>query len=591
MEPNDTFSLDGPRLDAALEELRDMGYEVNWTDDGCMVAAAGETWRGVGSSRSSALSEALTGMLPSRAARRAFELGVDRRLGVRGAAEPVGTPTPSTPIRRVASTAGPAPVIRITREERAARQRTAAEAAEAAAIPSRVPVTVEDALADLGCVRSRIEDAIGEVALMAPALQRMHVLAWISRARSLEEQFPADRMVQHTTQNIARRLTHLCKIWWPGTVRALQLHTSVDQAARSVEPAPRPMPRRWSELAEVLESRLDAAVNQVSFDDGWLDGPALVPPPSDRVAMFARIRVAIERVAGSLTHTPPDRSDSVKISDEDLAELVEAARRLRWMRGSAPDPELWGAAIGRLRFLVTGLGERGLVLRQTLDPAFRPKGAWQDVVQRSRRGEILAARPAPSERDAFAAWLTTAFEELTTRELVTALSEHSAEVLALGEDLFPESDKRARKRYLDLRAALAGTSEDAAAVAPPPSPVDPDNVSDRLLSQIRTRLPQQRVLFVSNREDAELLGRLRDALGVELSWCISDPRSVDEAVRALQRGSHDLVLSAVAFQDHTTDIMLARSSAAASPRVRYVRVNRARLGAVTRALARELGIT
>jgi hypothetical protein len=37
--------------------------------------------------------------------------------------------------------------------------------------------------------------------------------------------------------------------------------------------------------------------------------------------------------------------------------------------------------------------------------------------------------------------------------------------------------------------------------------------------------------------------------------------------------------------------MLARSSAAASPRVRYVRVNRARLGAVTRALARELGIT
>ncbi|NBS58777.1 MAG: hypothetical protein EBS65_17400, partial [Betaproteobacteria bacterium] len=65
---------------------------------------------------------------------------------------------------------------------------------------SRATISVDEALSDLSAVRARVEDAVGEVSLMAPSLQRAHVLAWITRARSIEEQFPTDRQVQHTTQ-------------------------------------------------------------------------------------------------------------------------------------------------------------------------------------------------------------------------------------------------------------------------------------------------------------------------------------------------------------------------------------------------------
>jgi hypothetical protein len=346
---------------------------------------------------------------------------------------------------------------------------------------------------------------------MAPGLQRAHVLAWIARARSIEEQFPTDRQVQHTTQTIARRLTHLCKIWWPGTVRALQLHTTVEQAARNVEPAPRPIPRRWGELAVLLESRLEAIVGQPGFDDGWLDGAAQFPAPADRVQFFSRLRAVVERVGGSLAQPPVDRADSVRVSDGDVQELAEVAQRLRWLRASAPDPEYWGAAVGRIRFLITGLGDRGLALKSVLDPAYRPRGTWIEALVHDEAG---TAPTAVGESEVLAEWF-----------------------------------------------ALA-----------------------------RPRVSGQRVLFVANREDAELRDHLRDALGVELTWSVSGARSIEEATKAIARGSFDLVLGATSFQEHGVDTALARACALSVPKVRYVRVNRPRPAACARALAREFGV-
>jgi hypothetical protein len=99
------------------------------------------------------------------------------------------------------------------------------------------------------------------------------------------------------------------------------------------------------------------------------------------------------------------------------------------------------------------------------------------------------------------------------------------------------------------------------------------------------------VLFVANREDTELRDRLRDALGVELTWSVSGARSIEEATKAIARGSYDLVLGSTAFQEHGVDTALARACALAVPKVRYVRVNRPRPAACARALAREFGVT
>src|SRR5690606_22897404 len=94
--------------------------------------------------------------------------------------------------------------------------------------------------------------------------------------------------------------------------------------------------------------------------------------------------------------------------------------------------------------------------------------------------------------------------------------------------------------------------------------------------------------FVSNREDPMLRDRLEKALGWEIEWSTAEPRRVSAIANAIARGKYRVVLSATGFQDHSTDIALAR--AAASSNTLYVRVNRGRGAACARALARELGI-
>jgi hypothetical protein len=518
------------RSRATVEILRELGYAVAWSESAgsCTVRGEEERFEGTGSDAASALRDALRVMLPTRVARAAFDAQIERREAALSAdtvpqriappalrerprpqvvtvSETRGGIGPRSPSRMVVTTVGggTAPILRPAPPPQLSGHDTDS---------TRAMISIDEALSDLSAVRARVEDAVGEVSLMAPGLQRAHVLAWITRARSIEEQFPTDRQIQHTTQTIARRLTHLCKIWWPGTVRALQLHTTVEQAARNVEPAPRPIPRRWGELAELLESRLEAIVGQPGFDDGWLDGAAQFPAPADRVQLFARLRAAVERVGGSLGQPPVDRADSVRVSDGDVQELGEVAQRLRWLRASAPDPEYWGAAIGRIRFLITGLGDRGLALKAALDPAYRPRGTWHEALVR---------------------------DEVSTASISGGESEILAELFALA----------------------------------------------------RPRVSGQRVLFVANREDTELRDRLRDALGVELTWSVSGARSIEEATKAIARGSYDLVLGSTAFQEHGVDTALARACALAVPKVRYVRVNRPRPAACARALAREFGVT
>ena len=111
---------------------------------------------------------------------------------------------------------------------------------------------------------------------------------------------------------------------------------------------------------------------------------------------------------------------------------------------------------------------------------------------------------------------------------------------------------------------------------------------ERIFARVKEKLPTASALFVSNREDPMLRDRLTKALGWEIEWTTAEPRRISSIASAIGRGKYRVVLSATGFQDHSTDIALARAAAGSS--TLYVRVNRGRIAACARALARELGI-
>lgn len=134
----------------------------------------------------------------------------------------------------------------------------------------------------------------------------------------------------------------------------------------------------------------------------------------------------------------------------------------------------------------------------------------------------------------------------------------------------------------DERPPTTGVDEELRAHGTAPDP------HELLARAIRDAIEGRRALFVSNRPDPELQRSLADVLGVDLSWCESDPRRVQSACERIGSGSYDLVLCATGFADHSVDAQLYR--AARSAGVRYCRVGSGRPRSCVRALASQLGV-
>jgi hypothetical protein len=552
----------------AVQALRRHGYTVQWQAEGadwvCTAVSVDETWVGRGADPHAALEACLTQLAPSKVARRLLD-----EAGASSSASRSGSDLPAA---RLESSVAPATSARDLRS----------------------------LLDDLQTVSARVEAGIPEVALMAPALQKLHVLAWISRARAIEQEAGRQRAATEATGAIARRLTYLCKTWWPGSLRALQAAATPERAAREQGLPPA---THWLEVAEAAEAKLEALMAEPPGDDGWKDSAALAPPPENPEHEIEFAIRTLERLIAPIDIPPVGQPQAIASRDE--LHLEDAAVRLRWTRAVAPDPERWGAAVGRLRW-VAAHGRGGTRLPKLLDPNYVPRPNWAAEAQ-AARSRLLAADPPPDALPEFVTWLVAAFDAMDGPTLAGLLREartlSGAPALPLAlrvtESDLPRNDRRLRRRLRHLHDLLQGRPaepvESTAEAGVPatstlseePTLVRPTH-DELIFSRVRAKVPGATALFVSNREDPPLHERLERALGWSIEWSTAEPRRIAAITVAIARGKYDVVLSATGFQDHSTDVALAR--AASASQTLYVRVNRGRIAACARALARELGI-
>lgn len=647
------------------------GYRVATRHSGwweCLVTGHGERWLGHGVDEAEAIVDALRLMAPSRLAWEATfgaaataqqtaapvgSLDTALEAAPEAAPEPEAAPPPEHDAAAgdsAASHARPTPP-----PDAASEVPTSAGAeAEARADDTRPPAgdlgggaktatltpalppgvgvlpsaaEVDDAVDELSLLERRIIDAQPEVALMSAELQRLHFLVWICRARAVQFRLSDDLRVERAAGNIARILGSLGKRWWPGNVSALQMRATPLDAGAELGLAGGGHLHDWVEAAdraeELLAARLDGVADGRCDDYGWVDQSALTPAPNDIAGLMRESVATVERVLGSLSRAPlpGKRTQLLAGSGEALAELLPAARALRWLRGHDPDPELWAAAIGRLRWLCSQLRwEQAGPLRELLDAEYRPPMGWAQSLgqdpgrkrMRRRRRDLLGAvaRLREADDDALVAWLVEAFElgtELPNPRLAGLLYPVRDRIAALAIDGLPDSNRRLRKRLADLkkRLQLIGSeeaesiirsveresAEDEPSAEPPEASApaqDRPRAIDALAERVRSETRGRKALFVSNREDPELKARLESLLHLELTWAVIDPRRIQAKRDAIMQGSYDFVLSATGFQSHTVDATLFRAARAAG--VPYVRVNRGRPLTCVRSLARELGL-
>ena len=632
-----------PPSEHSQSHLHRAGYGVvfrvqEWAE--CFVSRADERWVGRGLTEDDALDDALRQMLPSRLARELFDAqpadaieaptsALEAPLEMAAAPaevesveveaevapepppiveihaagpaadvmEPEPEPPPAEPLEEATIPAEKSPDLALSDAAAAAAAATAASA-----------IALAEALAALDAMLHDIDAQLPRLAKKSPERQRFQLLGWICRARAYEELLPDARPVTIAVQRVARRLSEVGKMLWPGSVRALQLATT---PADTMEPhATDSPPGTWADAAARAEMRHREHIRKATLagfdEDGWIDAHATVPAPPHPDAVLAQTVKELEALLA--------RSGDALTDEHDLATIVRIAQTLRWIRETTQDHLAWGLAMGRLRRLALPLGAPGSLLRKTIDPAHRPASSWIPVPAGPSEAALLEessaklradladlagladlAEPGTGE-DTILPWLLRAFDVFSTPALADMLRSRRGQVTALSDIAATYEDRRIRRRLRDLIQRLAsGGVEDSPSSARREIAVakdeEPESEDDSTLRQLCDSVKQhtegRRVLFASNRFDAKLEARLTELLGVKMAGCDGGPRRVQSQCERIAQGSYDLVLSATGFQDHAVDGALAHAASLAG--IPYVRVNRGRPLACAQAIVRELG--
>lgn len=327
-----------------------------------------ERWIGRGPTEDEALDDAIARMLPSHVARdlllRAIS-AMSRACEVPRAQGPQAAPSPATPqapaVSNPAVVAPPAPP----------------PPPAAAPRPPRapgVPATREAGIAALDALMHEIEGHLPTFAKAAPDRQRTLMLLWICRARRVEEAFPGEHEMERRASAIARRLSDLAKMFWPGSVRALQLGARPsDVPELRVRGAP--MPRTWAEAALVadrlLKDHLAEAKAEGLDPEGWVTADVEAKIQGSPEKIFTEASATIDQLTAAL----PKSGKTIVADGPALDKLVVAAKKLRWTRTRVKDTIAWGAAVGRLRKMIPTLKSGGTRIREAIDPKAKPE-AW-----------------------------------------------------------------------------------------------------------------------------------------------------------------------------------------------------------------------
>jgi hypothetical protein len=618
-----------------------VGYEITTRSVvECVVVLGDDRWRGVGDDEDAALRDVLAKMLPSELARRAgvlakllpHELVVVPALGA-----PVPAPPPAPPSPRPApepapacptreAPASPAPSRPAPEPLRPSAAAAASPAPPPAASPAARPVPspaspqipVEALLDEVRALEASVERQVSRLARLAPERQRLAILHIICSARAVEER-RADPQIERAVGRLARRLGELCKLLWPGSVRPLALDATPGEVLRELPPVggvparALPIPQSWGAASRLVQDAANAAGRggpaSVLDDDGWADAGALEPRPTRP-----------DEVLADATRTIGQTVHKEELGDTEVATLVRAAQRLRWIRGAVTDDIAWGTALGHLRRACQHL-RTGQDLRNALDPHYRPGASWATLCEPSSFPPSAGKAPAPVQQqgrlaaelhDAAAAdgtlldWMVRAVDAFSGPELAALLEPHAGAVARLGLGSLTTSDqpdRRIRRRLKDVSDRVlvpstpappaSGEREVQPEAEATPGDADVGDVPPHVLAPLAARLRQdfegRSVLVVSNREDPDLARRLRETLGVVVTWCDGGKtRLVQAQCERIQRDAYVLVLCCTGFATHGCDTRLAQAARARG--VRYIRVNRGRPVACLLAIARELGM-
>lgn len=625
-------------IESALGRL---GYEILYRQNGwteCLVYGHGESWRGEGPSEEEALQVSVRRMLPSHAARTVLELpdGAARQESASvpvaeaagqddgGAQEPETKPEPQ---------AEPEPEPQIETEPKVAPLKPVAVAptvyvdprVEGGSLPEPEPdddkLTREEGLEILSDIENEIEDSSEDFARMTTMYQRLHASEWIFRARAIEEQLRADEAIEEAVHQIARHLTALCKVYWPGSVKGLQAYMTPAQALEGLVRTKK-IPTKWEDTVEIVNDELEDLAESPRDPYGWGDLGRCLPAPPDADAVLEEAVAKIEDVLGPLSEEPDRKKSSMSKHQiaESVEELVLAAHLLRWCRQEVSDSERWGRAMGLLRWAARNLrdhGDAGDALRLTLSDEFQPTVSWAallgrdpEVKRKNRvRRDVMNKLPrAESLEEDIMDWLVNAFTVLTNPQIAKITVPVHGQILQFTDVDFADADRNARSRLRKLQKIIR-RGMDTSNVALPEDDEDEDDEGSNegsagptkkkkkkvvdpatlLLERVQEYTAGKRILFVGNRDDTRLKKELEQDLHGEVTIKSVNSKREKVVVDAVTADKFDLVLVASSFVGHNVMNNVCRKAKAEG--IPAVRVSKGRRAATVRALARAFNIT
>lgn len=388
---------------------------------------------------------------------------------------------------------------------------------------------------DLLALLAEIDARVPALAVSTPERQRLTLTAWIARARA-DGAIIGGKWADRQVGQIAERLHRLTRLWWPGSVAALDPRSTPANAWPGVAL------ESWSAVSAWCEARIDTA-------EQWADDAAREPPPHDASALFSVACDQLRAFGGPLGDAErlERASSAVTAARGKCSRLLRIAAELRWLRGVAPG-ESWGLAIGRLRGLARALQRDGEAIAAILAPALVPLEGWAVQLGREPAREwVLGRIPRADATDAdLARWLVQAFDVLDTPALAGRCVHLRARLAALKPDF---ADRRHRRRFDQLLRHL--TPRIVAAAPDEHTDVPPLQPSPEI-AELRALLRGRRVLFANNRSAPEVESFLAQQLGVacECVATASSPRRRQALIQRIRRGAYDIVLVAHGFTGH-----------------------------------------
>ena len=588
-------------MDAQLRTfLEANGYRIlerrhEWCE--CLILGNGETWSGAGAEAAEAFERAVSLCFPSTASRRALA----QAMKANDASEAVPHADELAPgTTELEPGAGNEPAA-ATHESEDSSEPEVVAPPRLVVVASPTEVEKRAASDALEALSARIDARRIEGSRLSPRRQRLLLLTWLAEARSWQSD-PHGIGASAPVLAIVKKLRALTDAWWPGTVSAFQIHsTPASTRSRDLRGFADEAPQTWAQVASLAAEALHAIEREETAagwdEDGWADRAQTAPPPPDPEGLLGTLAAEIE-VEGGPLDGPQPKGGAVPPA----ASLERWARRLRWLRGARGDDPRWGAIAGRLRFWAQRASGFSTA-EEYLDPAYRPPRSWSSLFEASEQRKqeartlehVIRSVPSSSADDgALLAWLDQALPLTSSHQntILQACAGLHERILEIDDTRLGEADRRIRRRLQKLKQAIAGRDEAPVNVVvtlpEPPPPQEEPPETEVLPGEVLALTKGKRALFVGNRTDGALQERLLALLELErLEWSEATPRRVDAAVEAISSRAYDLVLGATGFMGHKYDARLARACKGAG--VPYVRADRARPGAVVRALSREFG--